>query len=861
MLFLASSLDLSHNSLTELPLALCNLYYSLVLIDASFNSLASVPECLSHAGFVTILNLQSNLITSLPPHFFAHETESALSVLDLRDNRINSLEAFRPYEDPDGGGALTDYRGSPARLAELLLSGNQFESEVSDVLARIARTFPNLRRLSLARAGLHGVLPFLPIPNLRELDISDNPDISLVKQGSDLRQILPGASVVKLSGSDVTTLVAYPANMRVLETRGAVNTDCVPSDVLAAPYLAELDVRGARPTTAELFGSGPICRARILERVTASNDSNRAFPHLGGLVCPQWIISDSGAIVRADAPFLRYAGCTCPERHMWRWDAAACEVCPASGPAGQPVRWCDPRADSNAHCVIGNRYPLDRATGRMPALAVDVADAALVDCRRPGACNVGSPCPPSGGKMPPPVGADGACEFECAPGYDADTLLCSGCSPGYWSSGTACLECHGAFVWLVPLSLLLMGALIVYFLLRRAGRPDDGGRAVAIAVLWLQVTAVLDSSVAINSGTLAGSTSTWAWLARARSVAESWAAVEPWAASCVSDSADYLGRSTLLLAAPFAVAAAVAVAAVALPRRWAPRAVYAGVWTGTSLFLPVATRALSLFNCQRAVEGVLFLSAAPYVGCDAGDARFVRARVLAAVALALYAVPFPVFCLWVARRSASSPRAGSVAFDSRSSRRAGQLDAPLLSAGESGSEAGDAGGNADADADGGRAPPGLPDILLPSGRLLIAPVRRRGLYYWLVVYDFGRKAMLASVVGLIEATSPLLPVGVFLVLLVSLLVLTHRNLWLHRSDVIVETVTLSAALGIYLVSIVAGSQTRRGEAAPNGQQAAVTRAFMSLAHVGMLLMLTAYALLAARRRNARERKQAAAVSG
>jgi hypothetical protein len=83
-------LDLNYNSISQLPEELGALGSSLVVLQASHNPLATLPQCLQDFGLLKMLNLSSCRLAHLPPQVGAL---SALVELRLDHNAIAELPA------------------------------------------------------------------------------------------------------------------------------------------------------------------------------------------------------------------------------------------------------------------------------------------------------------------------------------------------------------------------------------------------------------------------------------------------------------------------------------------------------------------------------------------------------------------------------------------------------------------------------------------------------------------------------------------------------------------------------------------------------------------------------------------------
>lgn len=815
---------LDRNRIREVPAAICSQAgHALFTVTLFENLLSAVPACLGSLPNLALLDLGRNLLERLPPGFAMGEA-SPRSLL-LGANRLTGAGLFTPPSD-----------GSRSRVAEVDLSGNPINWEVSHALYKVSRAFPRVQRVSLRASGLYGTLTELDgLSRGTSLDLSDNPSFFGFYSAG-----VPLGSLETLR-VDNTGFILPPAggtaNLREYSRRGL--DACPPLELLASSRATLVDLSGSL--------SAPLsCNNEPVLRLLEPGGSGKRFFPGPELTCPQWMTKASRAVVLADASFLNYERCRCLDGRAWRAAEGSCRTCAAvSG-----VLRCDPYVRSAAHCVVQpNAYPVSAATGRRPEWAGDLLDASFVRCQRPGLCNTGwracaareffdaaHALPP--GEDPTRV-VPVPYAYSCAQGHDPESLLCSRCLPGRWASGGACVPCSEAMRWLVPAvwAALVAGAAAVLWVV--SGRSVSRYRTLSVALLWFQVTALLEASSQAQAGTV--ETSTWRWLAAVRGTAESWAVLRPWAAQCAAGMrhvrVDFLSESDAVLLAPFALLAVAAAAALLAHGVAARRRVsYMAGWTAVALFLPTTTRALQAFSCVSA-GGVRFLAAAPYVSCGGPfwGGRLGRTRALGLAALLLYSLPFLAAVAAVLRRARRRARAAS---DGHGARPAA-LSVPLMEVGGGGGGAGGGGtGAAAAEVGSGetRAEVGLAESLLLGS--LRDPV---GLLWWPLWYECGRAVALSLLVGLVPVTSPLLPTGVFLVLAACAVAQSrYRPAW-YAVDNALESAVLVALLAVFGVNIIGGATsaaTREGDAgddSASGRGLIVTVA--SVIHIVMIALL------------------------
>jgi hypothetical protein len=112
------------------------------------------------------------------------------------------------------------------------------------------------------------------------------------------------------------------------------------------------------------------------------------------------------------------------------------------------------------------------------------------------------------------------------------------------------------------------------------------------------------------------------------------------------------------------------------------------------------------------------------------------------------------------------------------------------------------------------------------------------MWWWPVVYDLlGRKLLLALLLGLVHETSPLLPVGVFAVLVVSAVVHHAFRPSVHSLDNMLEGLVMLVTVGLFLFSIVAGSAAMLQGGANTSGSTSWAISVVSLVHIAMWVVL------------------------
>lgn len=518
-------------------------------MDLSRNALVvELPACVSILRRLQTLVVSHNRLTALPRDL-GLRAGSRLRTVYADENRIGMAGL------PSAASA-----DSSSQLTTLWLNGNPIYARAMYVVERLQSTYPQLAALHLSRCGIfQGLIDKSP---LTTLEVAGNP---LFKTSSGVS--LPQMEELDLSGTDIQGANALPASIQQVRTfriAGTAFDGCIPATLLRSRTVRSIDVRN----TSVAFNPG--CLAHTLDAVRSVQDQRRYFPGQS-LTCPQWAVksSDAGGFVDADAGFLLRERCRCLDG-MW-WNGTGCDGVPAGALA--LVR-ADPYVLRPRSCVAARGvYPVDAATGALPASAARLPAARMLACRRAGACGgeAADACLSlaafnDSGHGHRDTEPDANDLFSCAAGHDRSSLLCSRCAEGYWRSGDACVACQSAaFAVLVPFSLAAALAAFLVYAWRRSGRASNGYRTLSAALFWLQATALLEASAQVQAG--ARSTTTWGWVAATRGAVDSWAVLRPWAFRCVAgDGWDFVSASFVVLAGPAAVAC-VGAAASALVQR------------------------------------------------------------------------------------------------------------------------------------------------------------------------------------------------------------------------------------------------------------------------------------------------------
>lgn len=180
-------------------------------------------------------------------------------------------------------------------------------------------------------------------------------------------------------------------------------------------------------------------------------------------------------LASVDPSYAGFEYCECEHAYYWDPKESSCKDCP------NPNIICSVAVNSTDHRVSRGYYPFynDRLANGDELLLVDP-----LPCYNPYTCNPHS-----------------AVEFECGPGHDKVSLMCSRCSDGWYAMGQHCWKCQDYMSWLVPtLDALLLVLFFYYLWARHPGLSQDllhrhhSGKdyaTISIFIFYLQVRALV----------------------------------------------------------------------------------------------------------------------------------------------------------------------------------------------------------------------------------------------------------------------------------------------------------------------------------------------------------------------------------
>jgi hypothetical protein len=542
------------------------------------------------------------------------------------DNRSALAELV--MDDMGLGGTLTSYGLDFSQLERFSAARNAFTADHLNEEVYCTRG-QALTALSLAGnpalgSGFALSLCQAAMPSLTSLDLSHT-DVSYCYDDWSLWEGLRSASLVGVRPSSVCNVAP--------EARDELASFALCSSSAAAP----------------LTGVGQ----RNLSELYCQKPGQRVLFSESRLECPAWSTTATAGQLQltVDAAFLLFWGCRCPPGQFWGYGGADDDILAAiasehaamdsAAPQGANetalmARACFPcpegvtcsalAAVDAPHQLVASRFPLfspallasaGYAPDRRPRRLLVYAPS--VHCLHPTVCNyvpdgnvLGAatdwsvwPALMQSGLARDPRFAD----FQCRPGHDARSLMCSTCEAGFWLDGFLCRPCVAGAAVLSPLAVVAGLAALTAHILAHARRltaaelraPESLAaqrvdEQTTTLVLWFfQASATLRASAQINAAQRGeGGHNT-----PLSDAIDDILSFRPWAAECVLGTAWSISRGTVtLLLLPWAVAAAALVLARAVPRRRG-LVELAAVMVLDILFTPVVQRAVEVFNVRH----------------------------------------------------------------------------------------------------------------------------------------------------------------------------------------------------------------------------------------------------------------------
>lgn len=209
------SLNMSSNFLEQFPHFLCELD-SLVDIDISFNSIASLPDEVGNLRNLEKFVMTNNrLAGSVPPAF---RQLSNLREVDIKYNTLNSINVISELPKLETLSAdhnmVSQFIGSFERVRSLKLNSNpvtRFE---------LSSSVPSLKLLNLSNAQLASIdSSFNNMPNLERLVLDKNYFVSLPNTIGKLRK-LEYFSISNNSVGELPPEIGCMTELKVLDVRG-----------------------------------------------------------------------------------------------------------------------------------------------------------------------------------------------------------------------------------------------------------------------------------------------------------------------------------------------------------------------------------------------------------------------------------------------------------------------------------------------------------------------------------------------------------------------------------------------------------------------------------------------------------------
>ncbi|KAI1813319.1 protein phosphatase 2C [Poronia punctata] len=228
-------LYLSSNFLDKFPLALCSLE-SLVDLDISFNSIASLPDEIGNIRCLEKFVMTNNRLSGSLPSTFSGL--SNLREVDIKFNALTSIDVISELPKLEVLSAdhnmISTFRGSFERVRSLKLNANPITK------FEIVNPVPTLKNLNLSNAQLASIDgAFNNIVNLERLNLDRNYFVSLPSTIGNLRR-LEHFSIAHNSVGELPPEIGCLTELRILDVRGN-NIRKLPMDIWWANKLETLN--------------------------------------------------------------------------------------------------------------------------------------------------------------------------------------------------------------------------------------------------------------------------------------------------------------------------------------------------------------------------------------------------------------------------------------------------------------------------------------------------------------------------------------------------------------------------------------------------------------------------------------------
>ena len=576
-------------------------------------------------------------------------------------------------------------------------------------------------------------------------------------------------------------------------SHGPISSLQLSNSVHDAP-MVEIDVRGSNVD--ELVSTGQIIMG----------DDVKSEPFLEQqLVCRKWVSTDSSlAKIILTPDQVGYVGCLCltPDQMIFDVNSGKCVPRGEKFPHGLSLSYGEGLLDPIYSIDIGF-YPISTSLGLCNTSSPEFSpysSCKIAKCVTPLQCN-------------PEEKAD----YNCANGFDPDSLLCSKCPPGSYEAIGHCHTCPSSpYIGIVfnILGVVLVAVVYLRWSFRKDLRHRHGFSSVSLFLSHIQVTSVVVSFVNridVKEDESSSSTS-FLWFV----VSQMFGDINPFILPCV-DPHSFSTSVWFLFSLPlFIVLTSVCVCTIAsLFKRSIDRSLfhsaslYVTVFLLQFLYVPLSRTTFQLFSCESDPVFGTHLHVAPYISCS--DSKYLAMRTAAIISVVLYVVGIPVLLGYVVYR--------------------GHPKLVLLSNSE-GKDRGTMGSGYGSDSDDGvgqssspsrpfpRSPSSLssPSPLSVSSKddvfhataVLLSGVHIDSRPYWTACIISLRKCLVVLPISLLRPHSSFIPLLTLLILQVSLILHVFYRPYYHNFDNILESFFLLLSTITFLTGVASTSNTFEG---------------------------------------------------
>ena len=812
-------IDLSWNNISFIPDTLC-ICQGLVSFSVMNNPLLSLPECLGDISTLQLLKIDETLIVSLPESIY----KTKIDELIIKNSPLESLPSSLQFSKSLKGIYLEDMPNlrevhpdifNAPRFSLFSVLGGNFSTMPSfiNVTNREFQSFS----IKKAKITTWHISEGEILPPFAYLELSNMPlrEIVLPSTGPPppVRDSVFGASVI-LSNNMLENLdsvfVGMMGRIDFLDLSGNPLRD-VTIHLDKPGYQAErVDISNTLLSAIDLYAV--VVNARnitTLKRFQVEGDRSSSIQasidlresSLGDLVIgfdPTTVRSDLSlnmlCLGQLHPPWFQvyvspeqidYQHCSClaPNDQMFDADEdpPKCVSKKDLLPQGMSIKY-DEGLRNHEFSISPGYYPVS-----IDALELcDLSQYNSYKMCRIMKCPLREVCNPKGGS-----------EYECANGFDRESLMCSQCPSGSYKALGRCQKCPAAPGVVIGANVLCMMVVVVLYLLwahRRDAIQVRAYSSLSIFLSWVQITFVLTEfgTRYSSAGSTTGGRISEAW----STISHLFIGISPLTLPCV-DNHWFETSAWLTFFGPLAVCGLLSFVhlfwlAVARPGR-------SNVQHGRSLLLYMCASVLqfsyvsivrttfTLLNCESLGSAGSFVSSAPFVSCSSSG--YLRMRRMAYVSICVFVIGIPCLMLYLVSKGRKKCDDDGV---SRATSRSLLLEYGCES--KAGSD------EDDHTADGVRT--GEKNSLIYATMMLLSGAHSDSKAYWSVGVVTARKCLILLVLGLLPQDSAAIPVLVVLLLLLAVILQTYVRPYHYMFDNVLESVSLSMTALNFLAHLV-----------------------------------------------------------